>query len=234
MKYKEFTKKYEVVKTIRIIEIESGFCAYQREVRVDGKDSVIEEGIAKQNESTDLDEMLNSTNYRLFNKGILEYNRNNDNDLFTDDSVYFEITEKYIINKPYSYLMKHGLKDEALINVSHNDEHLFDTENNKYPKMVSFNQYAGGVTNQFYNLEKALEILKGRQDVRLVDDGITDLPRFSISKDKTHYLRFDWMPTDADWMKYRNKPLQASVKSDIADNVLGLIEARLNREERLY
>ena len=144
------------------------------------------------------DESINTSQFKLYNKEVLELSRNTL--LFQD----YKKIDKLMIEKPYSYVMDNGLEDVVNLNFYSYDNNVYKTDDSKCAKAFHLNYISGHIDNKNYDLEKSLEILKSRDDIHLYSNDIEKVPYYNADDADHKCLDFKWSPTDEDFDKIKD------------------------------
>jgi len=118
-------------------------------------------------------------NYAMAKIGLTEAVRNH---MYGSDELNKSIQKLYV-DKPYDFA-KSGEEFEIFC-YSGYDGYLYDVSGNAFPRAICFSVGIDGFSEDYYNITKALNMLKQRDDVVFID----------------HYYTttFKWIPTNSLW-----------------------------------
>ncbi|WP_442638017.1 hypothetical protein [Rossellomorea marisflavi] len=117
-------------------------------------------------------------------------------------------------NTPYDVIEKHGMIDPDVPSylefywMGEND--VLTVKEEPVPRQISFDYMygAGQLTNKYFNLEKVLDVLKNRPDLkwnnRQEKAEITSIPYYNAEEDSNRQLEFKWIPSDEDFARIGN------------------------------
>lgn len=189
----EFATKRE----ISYVNITKELCAYREEIYVGGKLENTSEDIANlvDLENVVCTEPIKNSRLKLYDKGVIEFSRNNL--LFQN----YEDIERLVIKKPYKYIIEEGLEDVVNLDFYTYDSNVYDIDGNKCAKAFHLDYISGIIDSNNYDLEKSLEILRKRSDIHLYNDKIEKVPYYNADHLDHKCLSFKWMPSDEDFSK---------------------------------
>lgn len=191
--------EYTIKRDIQFKQLQDDFYVFKEIKTIGKKKPVIIQGVTTQEviDKCNQYEDIKLAEYALYNQDILEYSRNN---LFGNS---YEKFQEFLIKNPYDYFTGDDLTEVVFIKVSYYDHNIYDVDGNKYPKAIYFDYIEAGMHNGNYNLQRALEILKTREDIKLLTKEIKPIPYYNSSDDEDMCLEFIWHPSDEDFEKIK-------------------------------
>lgn len=159
-----------------------------------------------------------------------------------------------IVAKPFEEFQKNGLDTDLLVRIDYESHTVFDRKERPLPVGHFFEYITAGITDQDFDLKKALEILNKHPRVRFAQpDGnyaagggkIIDIPYYNRSSARSQFLSFMFEPTKDEtevlWetQKKMNKKfpgimfVQAVMELDVLGLVSGGAKLAKRREETL-
>lgn len=162
--------------------------------------------------------------------------------IFTKDTPEIFRTDVHSFHKEFS---KYNMKVADLFDVIDNLENFSDYIILKYdtmnevileygselplPKSMYFDYINGSVSNEYYNLEEMLKVLKTRNDVVVETDKrgneIQEVPYYNQNEEcNRKYISFVWQPTKEVWEKVADKMTHYRRNETVLKEVFGLKE----------
>ena len=97
------------------------------------------------------------------------------------------------------------------------------------PKSMYFDYINGSVSNEYYNLEETLKILKARNDIVFETDRrgneIQEVPYYNQNEEcNRKYISFVWQPTKEVWERVADKMTHYRRNETVLKEVFGLKE----------
>ena len=209
--------EYTVKREIKTIPITDEICAYKEKIIMTNRNPVYKQGISLKDivENIVLNEQIPQCKYKLYSDEVKEFSRCN---LFGRS--YNEMM-KYHIKKPYDYIEANGLNDVELLNISFSDYNIYDISGKKLPKAILFNYSEGFINNEKYNLDKFLNLLKKRNDIIFLKDGIIDIPYYNADEKCNKCLEFIWCPSNEDFEKIAELS-SYQMRMAVCENIFGI------------
>lgn len=212
------TFEYNVKRELFFEHIMNDFYAYKEIKTIGDQPAIISSGITTKEDIEKIDQYTNikHAEYTLCKTDILEFSRNN---LFGANLM--EIDE-FKIQNPYDYFLENQMKDVSLLKVSYYDYNIYDLAGNKFPKAIYFDYINASMHNGDFVLNKCLDILKNRQDIKLLTEKIVNIPYYNADEGHDKYLSFIWHPSDEDFNKIKALSNHYDIYQYIEDNILKL------------
>lgn len=129
---------------------------------------------------------------------------------------------------PYDVIKKHGMIDPDVPSYVEfywmGEIDIFTVKGESVPRQISFDYMYGAeqMTNQRFDLEKVLDVLKTRTDLkwnnRQGKAEITSIPYYNAEEYCNRQLDFKWIPSDEDFARLNhveNKKLRQTILTDI-------------------
>lgn len=222
---------YIIKREIEYLPVINDFYVYKETETIGNNEPIIREGITinviddiKQEESIPFSE------YQLYQKDILEFARQN---LFGDQKTYEKFKECCIRN-PFTYFKENGLKNVELLFVREYDHSIRDINNKKLPVAIYFDYIEAHMHNGMYNLKEVLEILKKRNDIKFLQNGIVPVPYYNRDEEQSEYLEFIWIPSNEDFDKIADCKDSWDRYNKIKTEIFGLKEKSEENKNKKY
>lgn len=189
---------YTIKREIEYLPVINNFYVFKEKITIGNNEPVIKEGITT-NVVNDIkqEEAIPISEYRLYNKEILDFARKN---LFSRQETLKKF-EEYQVKNPFTYFSNNELKDVKLLHLHYYDYSIRDINNKKLPTAIYFDYIQAGMHNGIYDLKEVLEILKQRNDIKFLKEGIISIPYYNSDDYHSKYLEFIWIPSDEDFDK---------------------------------
>lgn len=117
-------------------------------------------------------------------------------------------------NTPYDAIEKHGMLDPDVPSYLEfywmGEVDVLTIKEEAVPRQISFDYMygAGQLTNRCFHLQKVLDVLKTRADLKWNNrEGkavITSIPYYNAEEDSNRQLEFKWIPSDEDFALLKN------------------------------
>lgn len=213
--------KFTTEKEIEYIIINDEVVVYKEIIFIDNKETEIAEGITTMHEIYNYNPQIGiskNSDYKLVDNEVVTLHRKCPIGLIEDN--YLNKFEKLTIDNPFTFILKNKNYKENydFYNFDYISETLTDLDGKIIPNAV-YLDYMKGLHNGNFDLEKVLEYLKTRDDVRLLEDNILDIPSYNANYEdgKTKHLKIVWTP-----ITYTLKENEKRTSSNTAFRVLEL------------
>jgi hypothetical protein len=122
-----------------------------------------------------------------------------------NDKIYAFIDE--VTSSPFAKFELGSVEPSDIIFIEDYSHEMHDFEMKPLPVAIKFDYINGCMDNTRYNLQKAIDILKARGDIRFmcderwVDDpaSILNIPGYNCDGKRNRYISFVWMPEVDDY-----------------------------------
>lgn len=131
--------------------------------------------------------------------------------LGSDNDIYSKLAP--LNDKPYTNFINETVTKENLVFVDYSRNMVFDRKDEPFATAMYFSYMDGGIDNGHYHLDRALEILKQRNDIKFLngrnylelESKAIRIPSYNAERYRNEYLQFIWMPSREDYVKMWNK-----------------------------
>jgi len=189
---------YTTKREIEYLPIINEFYAYKEKIIIGNNKPIIKEGITINIiDSIQQEEPIIQSEYNLYEENILEFARSN---LFGHVKTWEKFME-YKIKNPFTYFQENNLSQVKLLYLRSYDHTIRDINNKKLPTAIYFDYIEAGIHDGDYDLKEVLDILKERNDIIFLKDGIISIPYYNSDEERNEYLEFIWTPSNEDFDK---------------------------------
>lgn len=213
--------KYTTEKTLDYIQINNEVVVYKETTFIDNKEVGVTEGVTTINEIDNYNPHVGITqtsDYQLIDNEIVALHKKCPTGLIADN--YLEQLERLTIKNPFTLISNYkNYRDKYdFYDYNYRSDTLTKLNGEIIPNAV-YLDYMKGLHNGNFDLEKVLEYLKTRDDIRLLEDKILDIPSYNANFEdgKTEHLKIVWMP-----INYTLKENEKRTNPNTAFEVLGL------------
>jgi hypothetical protein len=228
---------------ISYVLIKDDICAYRSEILVNGKESIVTEGLAILKEIVNIQTTTPIKNYKItLGKGDYKHIEHLQ---FCDPKIlelwrttpygwgnFYEQLDQLCVDTPYTYVQTNGVDSGLLLYVSSWDNRLRTFDNQVLPQATTFNYMNGHIDESTFDLEATLSKLKDRTDLvwfgercEEVEPAIASIPWYNSQEGRSMHLQFYWRPSGQDWELVRDvveRKDSYSYHSHLLDKVLGI------------
>ena len=208
---------YSLVREISSISISDGLYAYKD--KINGE--LVDTGICDEkefNRDLDYNERRTHSKLSLWKKEVREIHRAN---------LFGRIDFKpYLISNPCEYLQDNNMEEVELLRFDYANHSIFDLNDNKLPRAQYFNYIEAKIHDGCYDLNFILEILKKRNDIQFLKNGITPIPYYNRDDYQQNYLEFIWIPSNEDFEKVKDCSLSWDITEGVKKYVFGFPEPK--------
>jgi len=122
-----------------------------------------------------------------------------------NDKIYAFIDE--VTSAPFAKFELGGVEPSDIVFIEDYSHEMHDFEMKPLPVAIKFDYMNGCMDNTRYNLQKAIDILKARADIRFAEDShyvgdaasILNIPGYNCDGKRNRYISFVWMPEVEDY-----------------------------------
>lgn len=124
----------------------------------------------------------------------------------------FDTLVQMLLHSPYTIFANKPAFVPGVVFLDLPNHQIYDMDGLPLPVAMEFSYVDGHYDNATYHLDKALEILRKRDDIRFVapdrygqPNGIHRIPDYNAVNGRTHGIRFVWMPAVEDYRRMMAK-----------------------------